>query len=98
MDSLMQDIPHVAVYLDNIFVSGTTQEEHLCTLKEVLRRFMLPMVEYLGQRISANGLQPTDSNIKALKEAPTPQNMSRLKALLGLLNYYGKFGPTRLPS
>ena len=54
---------------------------------------MLPTVEYLGHRISADSLQATDSKIKALKEAPTPQNVSQLKAFLGLVNYYGKFIP-----
>ena len=93
--------------IDDILVTGATQEEHLRTLEEVLRRlekagarlkrekcqFMLPMVEYLGHRISADGLQPTDSKIKALKDAPIPSNVSQLKAFLGLLNYYGKFVP-----
>lgn len=72
MDNLMQGIPHVAVYIDDILVTGTTQEEHLRTLGEVLRQldkagvrlkrekcsFMLPMVEYLGHRISYNPLTP----------------------------------------
>ena len=107
MESLMQGLPHVVVYIDDILVTGATQEEHLRTLEEVLRRlekagarlkrekcqFMLPMVEYLGHRISADGLQPTDSKIKALKDAPIPSNVSQLKAFLGLLNYYGKFVP-----
>ena len=107
MESLMQGLPHVVVYIDDILVTGATQEEHLRTLEEVLHRlekagarlkrekcqFMLPMVEYLGHRISADGLQPTDSKIKALKDAPIPSNVSQLKAFLGLLNYYGKFVP-----
>ena len=94
----MQGLPHVVVYIDDILVTGATQEEHLRTLEEVLRRlekagarlkrekcqFMLPMVEYLGHRISADGLQPTDSKIKALKDAPIPSNVSQLKAFLGL--------------
>ncbi len=107
MESLMQGLPHVVVYIDDILVTGPTQEEHLRTLDEVLNRlekagarlkrekcrFMLPMVEYLGHRISADGLQPTDAKIKALKEAPIPRNVTQLKAFLGLLNYYGKFVP-----
>ena len=107
MESLMQGLPHVVVYIDDILVTGATQQEHLHTLEEVLSRlekagarlkrekckFMLPSVEYLGHRISADGLQPTDSKIKALKEAHVPRNVSQLKAFVGLLNYYGKFVP-----
>ena len=107
MESLLQDVPHVCVYLDDILVTGPTDEAHLSTLNEVLSRldkagirlkrskcaFMLPSVEYLGHRISAAGLQLTDSKVKALKEAPVPRNVSQLKSFLGLLNYYGKFVP-----
>ena len=54
---------------------------------------MKPHVEYLGHRISAEGLQPTDTKVKALKDAPLPRNVSQLKSFLGLLNYSGKFVP-----
>ena len=57
----MQGLPHVVVYIDDILVTESTEEEHLRTLEEVLDRlekagarlkrekcrFMLPMVEYL---------------------------------------------------
>ena len=107
VESLLQGIPHVCVYLDDILVTGSTAEEHLRTLEEVLTRldqagvrlkrskceFLLESVEYLGHRISTHGLQPTDSKVKALKEAPAPTNVSQLKSFLGLLNYYGRFVP-----
>ena len=107
MDNLLQDLPHVCVYLDDILITGPTDEAHTKTLDKVLRRlndagvhlkrekcfFMLPSVKYLGHRISASGLQPTDGKIKALKDAPVPHNVSQLKSFLRLLNYYGKFIP-----
>ena len=52
---------------------------------------MLPSVEYLGHIISAKGLQPTDEKIRAITQAPAPQDVTQLRAFLGLLNYYGKF-------
>lgn len=62
-------------------------------LKRNKVEFMLPSIEYLGHRISAEGLQSTDCKVKALKNAPVPANVSQLKSFLGLLNYYGKFVP-----
>ena len=61
MDNLLQGIPHTCVYLDDILIMGTTQEEHLHNLDQVLNHlqtaglrlknkkcsFMLPSVEYL---------------------------------------------------
>ena len=38
MDSLLQGIPHTLRYLDDILVTGTTEEEHLSNLEEVLKR------------------------------------------------------------
>ena len=107
MDSLLQDLPYACVYLNDILITGPTDEAHTKTLDEVLRRlnvagvrlkrekcfFMLPSVEYLGHTISASGLQPIDRKIKALKDAPVPHNVSQFKSFLGFLNYYSKFIP-----
>ena len=54
---------------------------------------MLPAVEYLGHKISAQGLQPTDEKIQAINNAPAPTDVSQLKSFLGLVNYYCKFLP-----
>ncbi len=44
-----------------------------------------------GHSISANGLEPTDTKVRAIREAPAPQNVSQLRSFLGMVNYYGKF-------
>ena len=65
-------------------MTGTTEQEHLQNLDAVLNRletagmqlkydkcaFLLPAVEYLGHKISAHGLQPTDSFL--LFRSPNP--------------------------
>jgi len=38
MDGLLQDIPHVAAYLDDILITGKDDKEHLRNLEEVLHR------------------------------------------------------------
>ena len=38
MESLLQGLPSVCVYINDILVSGRDNEEHLCNLGEVLRR------------------------------------------------------------
>ncbi|XP_035806354.2 uncharacterized protein K02A2.6-like [Amphiprion ocellaris] len=107
MDNLLQNIPHVAVYLDDILVTGRTEEEHLRNLDRVLNRmaeaglrlkrskcvFQAPSVTYLGHRISAQGLSPLEEKVRAIKEAPSPKNVAELRSFLGLVNYYGKFLP-----
>ena len=38
--------------------------------------FLLSAVEYLGHKISAKGLQPTDDKIQAIRRAPAPVDVS----------------------
>ncbi|KAL5515654.1 hypothetical protein EMCRGX_G000851 [Ephydatia muelleri] len=105
METLLGDIPKVSVYIDDLLVSGESEEEHLKTLGRVLTRlqeaglklkrskcsFMVSTVEYLGHVISEKGKR--EEKTKAIVNAPTPQNVTQLKSFLGLLNYYGKFLP-----
>ena len=70
---LLQDIPNVVAYLDNILITGRSDEEHLQNLEAVLTKledarlrlklskcsFMSVSVEYLGHRIDSQGFHPT---------------------------------------
>ena len=38
MESVLQGIPNVIVYIDDILITGATEEEHLKTLSLVLER------------------------------------------------------------
>ena len=103
---LLQGLERVVVYLDDILITGQTEEEHLANLDEVLRKlqeagmhlrekchYLKPDIEYLGHRISKDGLQLMEEKVKAIMGAPEPQNVSEFKAFLGLINYYGKLLP-----
>ena len=107
METLIQGIPHVTVYIDDILITGETEADHLQTLEKVLERlakaglrakkhkckFMVPSVDYLGYVIDAQGLRPHPDKALAIQQAPTPLNVTQLKSYLGLLSYYGKFLP-----
>ena len=89
------------MYIDDILAIGTSDEEYLKSLSEVFSRlenaglrlkkekcsFML----YLGHKILARGLEPSAEKAKAIREAPTPKNVTQLKSFLGAVNYYYKF-------
>ena len=44
-------------------------------------------------RISAEGLQPVEEKINAVKRAPAPQNVNELRSFLGMVQYYHSFLP-----
>ena len=48
-------------------------------------------MEFLGYRIDKTGLHTCDVKIKAIKQAPTPKNVTQLRSFLRLLNYYEQF-------
>ena len=107
MENLLQGVPHTVVYLDDILITGRTEEEHLRNLTEVLKRlreaglklkrnkcfFLAKSVVYLGHTIDADGLHPTPDKLQAVQDVPQPTNVSELKSYIGILSYYGKFLP-----
>jgi len=105
MEKILQGLPMVVVYIDDILITGRTKEEHLQNLGKVLDRlseyglklkkqkcyFLKDSVEYLGYVIDADGLHATPAKVEAIVNAPSPKNVTELKSFLGLVNYYGKF-------
>ena len=85
MEGLLHGIPNISVHLDDILFSRKMEQDHLAILEKILSRlqnagirlkrskyaFMLSTVDYLGHRISADGLQPTKQKVRAMSEAPT---------------------------
>ena len=94
-------------FFDDICVTGENNVEHLRNLEMVLARlkdhgirlrkekcaFMKESVEYLGFRISREGLSPLTSKVRAIVEAPPPTDIQQLRSYLGMLHYYDRFIP-----
>ena len=99
METFLEGLPGVYLYLVYILITGKTDQEHLTNLSAVLQKlptasmkpnpekslFMVYEVEDLGHKISATGLQPTQKNFS--------KECFKLKSFLGMLNYYSKFLP-----
>jgi transposase InsO family protein len=106
MNQLTNDLPGVAVYLDDILVSGTTAEEHINNLRRLLQRldehnlrcnlskcqFAAPVVDYLGHRLTAHGLEK-GKKVDAVQLMPAPNNVTELRSFLGSVQFYRKFLP-----
>ena len=89
MDTVLQGIPGVACYIDDILVSSTDEESRLQILEEVFSRlekhgfklklekceFLMTHVEYLGHVDSKEGIHPVPSKVEAIVNAPTPANV-----------------------
>lgn len=107
MENVLAGIPNICIYLDDILVSGKSEQDHLQTLEKVFARlsaagltlklakcqFGLKSVTYLGHVIDEHGLHPSPEKVQAIKEAPRPSNVTELKSFLGFVNYYHNFMP-----
>ena len=107
MDTILQGIPNVLCYLDDILVTGDTDSNHLQNLRQVLARLhhhgvrlrqekcrlFQDSVEYLGHSLSSEGVHTTNGKVQAVLDQPVPRNVSELRSFLGQINYYSKFVP-----
>ena len=50
-------------------------------------------VQFLGFRVSGNGIQPIQSNVDSISTIPAPTTVKQLMSFLGKANYYLKFIP-----
>ncbi|POM59126.1 Reverse transcriptase [Phytophthora palmivora] len=48
-------------------------------------------VDYLGHRVSAEGLETHPKDLATLQEPPFPTNLRSMQSFLGSLNYYSRF-------
>ena len=62
-------------------------------LKKDKCAFLAPSVVYLRYKVDAQGIHPVAEKVKAIQEAPRPQNVTELKSYRGLLTYYSRFLP-----
>ena len=82
VESLLRDIPGVALYMDDIILTGANDVEHLETLNLVLTKLeesgmrlkqakctlLAKEVVYLGHRFDAQGIHPVKDKVQALLE------------------------------
>ena len=89
MNAILQGLPQVICYLDDILITGSTPEEHLKNLSEVLDRLGKHglrlkcekcnfMQEYLGHCIDAGGVHTSPTKVEAIAKAPVPKNVTEL--------------------
>ena len=99
IDQILQGIPGIQCILDDMIVSGKTDEEHLENLENVLKRiqdaglkankekceFFRDRVQFCGHEIDREGLHKTQEKIESVVSAPRPENVSQL------VDYYNRF-------
>ena len=95
------------IYLDDVIICGSSVEEHLDRLDEVLKRLgkagmklkpskcclLQEQVTFLGYVVTPDGLKPDLEKVRWIKDWPIPKNITDVRAFLGLCSYYRRFIP-----
>ena len=95
----------MVVYFDDILIYNHTMEEHVEHIKmvlEVLRTkklyanlekctFCTNKVVFLGFVVSGQGVEVDESKVEAIKNWPTPINVSQVRSFHGLTGFYRCF-------
>lgn len=107
MDKILQGIPNVQAYIDDILIWAETDEELMKTIKLVLQRlekhnvkinaekckWFVSHVKYLGHILSEAGVSPNPEKVRAITAVSEPKSKTQLKAFLGMITFYTKFIP-----
>uniref|UniRef100_A0A914XU01 RNA-directed DNA polymerase n=1 Tax=Panagrolaimus superbus TaxID=310955 RepID=A0A914XU01_9BILA len=105
MEKILNGIPGVVVYLDDVTITAENKDKLLYLLKLVLQRFrkhglrlkrekcefLKSKILFLGHEVDANGIRPSSQKLEGLTKMPAPKNVKEVEAFVGLVNYYGKF-------
>jgi len=106
-EATFSDIQGVHVIADDLIIAAKDNDEHDQILHKVMQRareknvrfnqnklqFKMAEVSYMGNVISANGLQACPKKIEAILNMPTPQDKTALQRLLGMIRYLAQFIP-----
>ena len=91
--------------MDDVLVFGKDTQEHDTRLEKVLQQiqgagatlnhekceFRQSSLKFLGHLIDQTGIRPDPDKTLAIANMPTPQNISDLRRLMGMINQFGKF-------
>lgn len=96
IEQVLQGVPFTSSVLDDMIISGKTDEEHLANLDAVLERlekfglranfnkcdFFQEQVSYCGHMISEEGFKKSPDKVNAVLKAPRPENLQQLRSFL----------------
>ena len=87
--------------MDDIIVSGESEEEHDFRLYQVLQilkdhniqinkkksSIKVASLQYLGYHISGEGIRPSSEKVKAILDAPAPTSIAEVQSFIGMVTY-----------
>lgn len=107
MESMLEGLDGVIVFIDDIGVIGKTKEEHDRNLHALLTRLKqnhatlnmdkcrmnMTEMEILGFKVDKDGIRAAESKIAAIQKFRKPESAAEVRSFLGLIQFVGHFIP-----
>ena len=107
VNEIFRNFDFVFIYIDDILIASKSEEEHLLHLKAVFEALVKNgillniskcdlgkvSIEYLGHKVSAQGISPLPSKVEAIQSFEKPTTQRQLRRFLGMINFYHRFLP-----
>ena len=106
MSRILEGLDGVEVYQDDVIVHGNGQE-HDARLEAVMKRIASSglklnkkkchirqkSINFLGHKISADGIAANAEKVKAIQQMKEPTNVTELRSFQGMVNFMARFLP-----
>lgn len=107
MESILAECKNTVVFIDDIVIFGSTEEEHDLAVKQTLNvlnrydillndhkcKFKQKKISFLGHTLSSDGVAPTEDKVRSILQFRAPQTKEELRSFLGLVTYVSRFIP-----
>ena len=104
---VLKDCKNTVSYLDDILIFANDLEEHDRCLRATLQRlqehnftlndqkcqYRKTEIEFLGRKLSSEGISPPNKSLEAILSAPVPHDKKTLRSFMGLLSFFRNFIP-----
>ena len=99
---ILEGMPGVGSYVDDIVIYSDSWEDHIKTLKELFSRLRMARIkarptkcllgasrmEFLGHQVGGDVIIPSRDNLEKVRNTPRPTTKKQVRSFLGLVGYY----------
>lgn len=107
MEIVLDGLPFAISYIDDILIYSPTLVEHMSHIQEVFDRlktrglklklkkckFLKKETNYLGLKITDDGIKPETEKVDAIRSLPPPVTVKEVRSVIGMLSYYRRSVP-----
>ena len=107
MEIVLEGLPFAIAYIDNVLIYSETLEDHLSHVQQVFDRlrkhklklklkkcqFLRNETNYLGFKITTDGIKPETEKVETIRSLPPPISVKEIRSFIGMISYYRRFIP-----